>query len=62
MERLGNVLYWGFSLVAVVLGGYGLFILSTGPVSAALVVFVLMPAVVAWLTGLACRYVLAAGP
>ena len=59
--RLGNVLYWGASLIAVLLIAL-LFIahaFGSGEGDKFLQAMVLVTAVAIWLIGRACRYVLA---
>jgi hypothetical protein len=61
VARLGNVLYWTASLVAVaflVLGGL-VAILNRGPDGPFIAAIFIGIGVVAWLVGRACRYVLA---
>lgn len=60
-ERLGVVLYWAGCILAAVLAAGAIWVLSVDwdnrdPFFAA---FVFSPAVIAWLLGKACRYVLA---
>jgi len=61
--RLGEVLYWAASLIAVLILGivaYGALFGGGRAEPFALVVFV-GGAVAVWLIGIACRYVLAGG-
>jgi hypothetical protein len=59
IERLGDVLYWAGCIIALVLAACAAFVwVKAGDGSAGFAVFVAIPAVVAWLIGRACRYVL----
>jgi hypothetical protein len=61
-ERIGNVLYWLGCIVAglTALLGVGVFFTSQNQGEGLLVMtFVLVIALIAWLIGRACRYVLA---
>ena len=60
--RLGNVLYWLFCAVAVlfvVLGVFGTAVNGIDNVSIWPILGVAVAAVLAWLIGRACRYILA---
>lgn len=59
--RLGDVLYWAFAALAALLVGLGGFLAFAEPRNAAALFSICAVAAVAvWLTGRACRYVLAA--
>lgn len=59
-ERLGRVLYWFGCLAAFLLAAGGIWVLtSTNDYRPGFIAFVMAPAVLAWLLGRACRYVLA---
>jgi len=59
--RLGNVLYWGFAGLAAILAAIGAFVALTtnGPDRIVIVSVLAGVAVVAWLVGRACLYVIA---
>lgn len=59
-DRLGHVLYWIGCLAALILaaGAYWV-VTATGERSVGFLIFVSAPAVLAYLAGRACRYVLA---
>jgi hypothetical protein len=61
VSRLGNVLYWAASLVAALFGllAGAVAVLNTGPDGPFIAVIFAVFAVIAWLVGRACRYVLA---
>lgn len=58
-ERLGDVLYWVGCLAAALLAAGAFWVLAqTGDQRPGFIAFVSAPALVAWLLGRACRYVL----
>lgn len=58
-NRLGRVLYWIGCLAALALAAGAVWVVrSTGETSLGFIAFVSWPAVLAWLAGKACRYVL----
>jgi hypothetical protein len=58
-ERLGHVLYWLGCLAALALAAGAWWVISaTGERSIGFIIFVSWPAVLAWLAGVAARYVL----
>jgi hypothetical protein len=61
VERLGDVLYWGASFVAALLAllAAAVALLNTGPNGPFIAVIFAFLAVIVWLVGRACRYVLA---
>jgi hypothetical protein len=64
-ERLGDVLYWLGCVVAILLAAGAAWVLldtrNSRPemIAPGFIAFVFAPAVVVWLVGRACRYVLA---
>jgi hypothetical protein len=61
VERLGDALYWGASFVAALLAplAAAVALLNTGPNGPFIAVIFAFLAVIFWLVGRACRYVLA---
>jgi hypothetical protein len=61
-ERLGNVLYWAGCIIAALLAAGAAWVAWTEAREERdlfFAIFIFTPAVVAWLLGRACRYVLA---
>jgi hypothetical protein len=61
VERLGDVLYWGASFVAALLAllAAAVALLNTGPDGPFIAMIFAIFALIVWLAGRACRYVLA---
>lgn len=59
MSRLGDVLYWAGNIVSLILfAGATWVLIDTGDRRLGFFIFVFAPAILVWVVGRACRYVL----